>query len=266
MLRRALGPLRQLVSVMASVDPMRPGRRVTASELGGPATSGEILVLADAFNDMLDRLETERRDSARRALSASERLRVARELHDEIGQSLAFVALRAGHAAEHPDTQAEALREIADAAQGSLGSIQRIAGKLRPEALDDLGLLNALHALCSRVTAWGDVPVERDLQGPLPELDRDVELVIYRVAQEALTNAVRHSAGSAARISLRAEGDAVVLTVRDDGVGLPSGAPEGNGITGMRERAVLIGARLAIESVPGEGVEVRLTVDTEQSR
>ncbi len=267
LLRRSLRPLRDLAAVMAAVDPMQPGRRAARpsparrSFLAGARK--EVVVLSDAFNDMLDRLETERRESARRELLAQEgeRLRVARELHDEVGQSLTFVALRAEHAIERPPTQPQALDEISQAARVMLQDVQRIARELRPEALDDLGLPQALLALCSRTAAWSGTHVERDVQEEVPPLPADVELVIYRVGQEALTNAVRHSRAATVTMSLRCDGRRVTLSVRDDGTGMPVGSQEGNGIAGMRERAVLVGAGLEVLSVADEGVEVRLTID-----
>jgi two-component system sensor histidine kinase UhpB len=269
LLRRSLRPLRDLAGVMASVDPMHPGQRAP-DPVGIGAFSSEVAVLSAAFNDMLDRLETERRDSARRTLAATEgeRLRIARELHDEIGQSLTFVSLRADHALPRPDTHGNALTEISGAARATLGDVQRIARELRPEALDDLGLVDALLALCSRSASYADIRVERDLDSTLPQLGSEVELVVYRVAQEALTNAIRHSRSPNVRISLRmrqeAEGEdapgTVVLSVRDHGDGMPAAAPEGNGIRGMRERAVLVGAELAVSEPPDGGVEVRLTI------
>jgi two-component system sensor histidine kinase UhpB len=257
LVRRALAPLRRLVDVMAAVDPMQPGRRAEAED-----APREISVLSSAFNEMLDRVETERRDSARRALSAQERerLRVARELHDEVGQSLTAIALRAGYAAEHPATANEALTEISSLVQDSLESVGRVAQELRPDTLDDLGLVNALIALCSRSSRWDGPRVQRELGGHLPPLAPEVELVIYRVAQEALTNALRHSGASRVTISLQATEERVQLTVRDRGAGLPSDQPEGNGLRGMRERAVLIGAELRIESSAGDGVLITLTV------
>ena len=111
-------------------------------------------MLGHAFNEMLDRLEAERRESARRALAAqeSERIRVARELHDELGQTLTAAALRAESAADGHGSQTDALHQIAQALQRSVNEVRRIARELRPEALDDLGLVNALIALSARVT------------------------------------------------------------------------------------------------------------------
>jgi two-component system, NarL family, sensor histidine kinase UhpB len=149
LVRRAFGPLRRLAAVMSSIDPSRPGRRAEASEGSGR----EVVALTEALNAMLDRLEAERRESTRRALAAqeAERSRIARELHDEVGQTLTAVALRAERAAGQTSRQGEALSEIAETVLRSLEDVQRMGRELRPEALDDLGLVSALSALCSRV-------------------------------------------------------------------------------------------------------------------
>ena len=104
--------------------------------------------------------------------------------------------------------------------------------------------------------------VLRELQGPMPALSPEVELVIYRVAQEALTNAFRHADASQMRVALeRTQDDVIVLRVSDDGRGLPAALPTpASGLAGMRERAILIGGKIEIQSPPGAGVEVRLTV------
>jgi two-component system sensor histidine kinase UhpB len=149
--------------------------------------------------------------------------------------------------------------EIADTVLHSLDDVRRIGRELRPEALDDLGLVNALFALCSRVERHGGMRVSRDLEGSLPVLSSDVELVIYRVAQEALTNALRHAEATEVTMSLRGSDGHVLLTVADNGKGLPPLRSEG-GLRGMRERAMLIGAELRIGSRDGRGTEIRLTV------
>ena len=220
LLRRVLAPLIRLTHVMSSVDPDRPGRRLT----GVDPRSAEGQALAHAFNAMLDRLENARHEAARTALAAqeAERLRVARELHDEIGQTLTAVTIQAERAADGDSDLAQALRDVADGVRESLDEVRRIARELRPEALDDLGLVNALIALCTRIAAQGGPRVRRDLQGKLPPLSPDVELVIYRVAQESLTNALRHSGAREVTVSLTADAENVTLAVTDDGKGLPS--------------------------------------------
>jgi two-component system sensor histidine kinase UhpB len=260
LLRRVLSPLIKLTGAMSSVDPDRPGRRLSDVEL----RSVEGQALAHAFNAMLDRLEHARHEAARTALAAqeAERLRVARELHDEIGQTLTAVTIQAERAADgDPQLTAQALRDVADGVRESLDEVRRIARELRPEALDDLGLVNALIALCSRMGAQGGPRVVRDLQGKLPPLSPDVELVIYRVAQEGLTNALRHSGARTAKVSLTADAEFVTLAVTDDGNGLPTPLPAGTaGIAGMRERALLVGGMLSVASSPEAGTEVRLVI------
>jgi two-component system sensor histidine kinase UhpB len=260
LLRRVLSPLLKLTQVMSSVDPDRPGRRLTGVE----PRSAEGRALADAFNAMLDRLEHARHEAARTALAAqeAERLRVARELHDEIGQTLTAVTIQAERAADgDPQLAAQALRDVADGVRESLDEVRRIARELRPEALDDLGLVNALIALSTRIGAQGGPRVERDLPATLPRLAPDVELVIYRIAQESMTNALRHSGARSVKVSLAADAQFVTLAVTDDGRGLPTPLPAGTaGMAGMRERALLVGGMLSVASSPEGGTEVRLTI------
>jgi two-component system sensor histidine kinase UhpB len=262
LLALVLAPLRRLAALMGDIDPLRPGQRAP----GGNWASSETIALSQALNTMLDRVETERRESARRALAAqeAERLRVARELHDEVGQTLTAVALQVERVAGDFPAQASSLREIVETLHHSLGDVRRIVRELRPEALDDLGLTDALISLCLRMEQQSGLTVLRELEGGLPALSAEVELVIYRVAQEALTNALRHSRASQVRVALgrgHAGQDAVVLSVADDGGGLPAApSSQTGGLAGMRERAILIGADIEIGFSADGGVEVRLMV------
>src|SRR5579884_3496613 len=141
LLRHALGPLDRLVRVMREVDLLHPGQRAVGFE----RSSSEVLGLAQAFNEMLARLESERRESSGRVLAAqeAERLRIARELHDELGQTLTAVALRAEHAAARAGAERRALEQLAEVVQSGLQDVRRIYRELRPEALDELGLRGA---------------------------------------------------------------------------------------------------------------------------
>jgi two-component system sensor histidine kinase UhpB len=195
-----------------------------------------------------------------------ERLRVARELHDEVGQSLIALTLQAERAAERaaPD-EARQFAEIAAKLRFNLDELRRIAHELRPEALDDLGLLNALIALANGTGVRGELTVERDLPAELPALSDEQELVVYRIAQEALSNVARHSGADRTVLRLRiAEGE-LRLTVDDNGRGLAAGEREGIGIGGMRERALLAGGRLRLgPRGDGEaGTEVELVLPLE---
>jgi two-component system sensor histidine kinase UhpB len=256
LVRQVLGPLDRLARVMREVDLLRPGQRAVGFE----RSSSELLALAQAFNEMLERLEAERRESSGRVLAAqeAERLRIARELHDELGQTLTALALRAEHAAEGEGAEHSEFADMAKIVQRGLADVRRISLELRPGALEELGLLNAMISLCARISEQTGMRVRRELDGPIPDLSPDVELAIYRIAQEALTNAVRHSHASAVTVSLRCSGGDLLLSVNDNGEGLAEDVIAGGGLTGMRERAMLIGAALEIESIPGAGVEVRL--------
>ena len=260
LLRRVLAPLLTLTDVMSSVDPDSPGLRL--SSVDPRSSEGEALV--HAFNGMLDRLESARHEAARTALAAqeAERLRVARELHDEIGQTLTAVTIQAERAADGDAEHApEALRNVAHSVRESLDEVRRIARELRPEALDDLGLVNALIALCNRMSTADGPLIRRELQGKLPPLPEEVELVLYRIAQESLTNALRHANAKSVTIWLEGDADSVALRVSDDGDGMPRRLPDGTaGLAGMRERALLVGGRFAIDSVPRRGTDVRLRI------
>jgi two-component system sensor histidine kinase UhpB len=260
LLRRALSPLRELTRFMHTVDPLDPGR----SPPSVASSDGEVATLADAFNVMLDRLDAERRNSARRALAAQEdeRSRIARELHDEIGQSLTAVAMQAERLAQRTSSGDQAMRAaIPDAIRRSIDDVRRIARRLGPEALDDLGLINALISLCRRMGQQSGARIETDLANNLPGTSPETDLVIYRVAQESLTNAVRHAEASKITLSLAAADQRIKLRVHDDGKGISAPLSSDTvGITGMRERAMLVGAQLEIRSNHGAGTEVRLDV------
>jgi two-component system, NarL family, sensor histidine kinase UhpB len=245
LLRRVVGPLRRLTSTMRSVMPLEPGRRLVI-----PRADAEVRSLATAFNDMLERLETERRESGRGAVAAQEeeRRRVARELHDEVGQVLTGVMLQL----DDPEAR-EAVRR-------SLDDVRRIARELRPEMLDDLGLQSALRALCITAAAHDGLSVERRLHVADMDLRPEVELVVYRVAQESLTNVMRHSGASEVLVALQEVDGALRLMVRDNGSGLPERLGEGTGMGGMSERALHVGGRLTVGSRPGGGTEVRLDI------
>ena len=257
LLRRSFAPLRRLAATMGAVDPSEPGRRAERFEGAGE----EVLALAGALNAMLDRLEGERRESGRQVLAAQEqeRIRIARELHDEVGQTLTAIALRAERAVADSESQREALADITQTALRSLEDVRRIGRELRPEALDDLGLVNALIALCARIDRQQGVRIRRDLVWHLPELSPEVELVIYRVVQEALTNVMRHASATEVFVGCKREHGQVVFTVRDNGRGLPAAVRE-QGLRAMRDRARVIDAQLEVGPGARQGTEIVLRV------
>lgn len=256
LLRIGLAPLHRLMRLMGSVDLLRPAQRLPVA--GG----GEVAELIRAFNEMLDRLETERGTSAARALSAqeAERRRVARELHDQIGQTLTAVLLDLKRSADRaPAPLRTDLRRTQEAVRESLDEVRRIARQLRPGVLEDLGLVSALGALATEFSACTQLIIDRHFEPDLPQLVPEAELVLYRVAQESLTNIARHAQARRVELAVIRRAGEVVLNIRDDGRGIDK-AQEGSGIRGMRERALLAGGRLTIEPVPGGGTEVCLRV------
>ena len=257
LLRRIFGPLERLTGTMRRIDPHDPGRRLTIDR---PAA--EVAELARAFNDMLDRLEHERQGSARRALAAQEgeRLRVARELHDEVGQTLTGVvlALEEIHRRAPADLRGD-VGDVQEAARAGVEQVREIARGLRPGPLEELGLRSALTTLASTFGGRTGLRVRHTI-GTLPALSPTQDLAVYRVAQESLTNVARHAHARTAELALGDEDGVVVLRVSDDGRGIPevhAGATEG-GVGGMRERALLAGGRLRVRALPERGTEVRL--------
>jgi two-component system, NarL family, sensor histidine kinase UhpB len=257
MLRPAFQPLERLAERMKNVDLLRPGRRLTAT--GSP----EVVDLVRSFNEMLERLEVERRESGRRALAAqeAERKRVAAELHDEVGQTMTGVLLLLERVADEiPGERREVFAEAQEATRKSVEEVRRIAQELRPELLEQLGLASALKSLATRFTERAGLQLEWEVARELPPLAPDVELALYRVAQESLTNVARHAGAGHVWLSLQPGRDSVVLRVVDDGNGMNGGAADGGGLRGMRERAVFVGGALAIKPARTGGVEVRLEV------
>lgn len=260
LLRIGLAPLGRLHRLMSTVDLLRPGQRLP--EYG----RGEVSESIRSFNAMLDRLEAERAASSARALSAqeSERHRIARELHDEVGQSMTAVLLELKRAADHsPEPLRAELRQAQETTRESLDEVRRLARRLRPGVLEDLGLTSALASLATDFATHTGLRMQHSFDTDLPRLDAQTELVLYRVAQEGLTNVARHAEAEQVELSLRRTAEALVLCLEDDGRGTAV-SREGAGIRGMRERALFVGATLDITSAPGAGTRVRLSVPVER--
>jgi two-component system, NarL family, sensor histidine kinase UhpB len=256
LLRRAVAPLQRLAQRMETVDLLRPGQRL-------PVDRGdEVGRVVAAFNHMLDRLERERQQSGRRVLAAqeAERVGIARDLHDEVGQLLTGVLLQLNAVVETVPAHRVELDEATQAVRRALDEVRRISSELRPEMLADLGLVSALTELSTTFARVSGVEVERQFDQSLPKLGADTELAVYRIAQESLTNVTRHAKASRVTITLERGRDSVVLRVVDDGRGFPGAPEEHGGLRSMRERALLVDGALAIKPGARGGVEVRLEV------
>ncbi len=263
MLQRRFRPLERLVDEMERVDLSRPGAnlRGPSVQIGGPE---EVRRLDQAFRGMLDRLEAERLRSSSGALAAQERerARVARDLHDEVNQSLTGLLLRLE--ALRVKAPAAILGDIDDTkslANSAMEELLTLSRQLRPTALDDLGLKAALAGLVRDVGKRSSISADFEPEGELTDLSADVQIVVYRVAQEALSNAIQHAEPTQVQVSLCRKADRVELSVSDDGNGFTfEQAAKGLGIAGMRERALLVGGDLRVESRPNVGTRIRLTL------
>jgi len=268
--KQRFGPLESLIEEMEKVDLSRPGPLLPPASIDGVGETEEVERIELAFLRMMKRLEAERRRAGSAALQAQEqeRTRVARDLHDEVNQSLTGLLLRLEAAREAAPPQLEAeLAETKALANQAMRELLSLARQLRPTALDDLGLAAAIAGQVDRL-GHGEIEAELSTEGELSDLGDDAQLVVYRVAQEALSNAARHSGASRVEVRVRRLQDGgVALTVADDGRGFAfDEAERGLGIAGMRERALLIGGELTIESRPERGTTVRLTVPGESGR
>jgi two-component system sensor histidine kinase UhpB len=268
-LRHRLAPLERLIEEMEKVDLSRPGPLLPAS-IDGVGETEEVERIELAFLRMLRRLEAERRRAGSAALAAQEeeRARVARDLHDEVNQSLTGLLLRLEAVREAaPPQLAPEIEQTKALANQAMRELLSLARQLRPTALDDLGLAAAVAGQVEQLEQ-GELEAEIATEGDLSDLGDDAQLVVYRVAQEALSNAGRHSGARRVAVRLRRLDDGgVELVVADDGRGFAFEESErGLGIGGMRERALLIGGTLTIESRPDRGTSVRLSVPGESAR
>ena len=257
LLRRAFAPLERLAGRMDAVDLLRPGQRLQVGR------GDEVGRVVRAFNRMLERLENERRRSARRVLAAqeAERVGIARDLHDEVGQLLTGVLLQLDGFADTAPEHRSDIDETKEAVRRALDEVRRISSELRPEMLEHLGLVSALTELTTTFGRVTGIHVERDFDPSLPKLAPETELAVYRIAQESLTNVARHSHANRVTITLERGPDSVVLRVLDDGHGFEGSVPEEHGgLRSMRERALLVDGALAITEPPRGGLEVRLEV------
>jgi two-component system sensor histidine kinase DegS len=235
--------------------------------------SGEIIGAIETLEDVTERKNAEERlrnhlQEITRA-QEEERRRIARELHDETAQDLVILLRQVDElmsSADNLSAESSALlEELRQKTKETLDGVHRFSQDLRPSILDDLGLLPALEWLTSDLTEHFGIAVEMKVLGTARRLPPEVELVVFRIAQEALRNVWKHSGASKARATLKFGDDKAVLTVEDEGKGfrLPKRMDDLTvagklGLAGMQERAQLIGGKLILKSAPGKGTTVTL--------
>lgn len=270
----AFRPLYQLREVMETVEHGRLEAR--APEI---REDPDVRRVAETLNAMLDRLQQQRRMAASQILAAleAERRRIARELHDETSQALATLLLhldltvrslpRCGDEQGRNQVQ-QARRRLEESRQlveSTLDEVRKLTVELRPTVLDDLGLVPALRWYIHTKLDPAGVEAKLDVTGFERRLPDELETVIFRVVQEAVTNVLRHARARRVSVELHEEPELLYVRVQDDGRGFSPeqliGQPERSiGLAGMRERAALVDGRLEIRSRPGQGTTVELTI------
>ncbi len=238
----------------------------------------EIGALAVAFNQMAEGLQTYRQEAqekerVRVALieqivqaQEDERKSLARELHDQFGQSLLALLLKIQSNGAH-DLPAGLRRELERMIRDLIAEVHRLAWGMRPSILDDYGLDSALARHIEEMSRHSGLEIDYQYTQPpgLGRLPSRVEVTLYRVAQEAITNIVRHAAASRASVVVIQQRSDIVMLVEDDGKGIRpdlmrTRGSKSLGLTGMKERVALLGGSCAIESVPGEGTTIRVRI------
>jgi two-component system sensor histidine kinase UhpB len=259
LLRRRFIPLDRLISAMEQVDLDSANRQLMACDR---VDSAEAHRLEAAINRMLARLEASRREAGRAAVEAQERerRRIAQDLHDEVNQALTAVSLRLQASIEQaPDELRHELTETKRLAGQAMEELLALARQLRPAVLDDLGLLPALKTQVRDFADQTGIQAAFNVLGPVSELAPELQLVVYRVTQESLSNVAQHSGARRVDVELSFEGG-TCLKIADDGRGFTEWRKGGLGLSGMRERALLAGGRLSIFSGQGRGTRVELTL------
>ncbi len=259
---RALKPFRTLEAALARIGQGRECGRLGGFELREFAIIGRAI---ERLSTELQQVRASERLLARRLidLQENERRELARELHDELGQSLTAVATNAAvierRAGSDQDTVVACAQDIRSQASHMLDSVRGLLRQLRPHGLTAFGLETALQDLVDGWHARGEAPrIDLQLTPPLPALGESVSLCVYRTLQEALTNIVRHAGARHVQVTLGASGQRLRLSVRDDGEGRAADVRDrmGGGLLGMRERIHLCRGELALMDARGGGLRV----------
>jgi signal transduction histidine kinase len=239
-----------------------------------PADQGRVLAIVREVTESRRAMELNRALAGRLITSQEdERQRMARELHDDMAQRLSLLAVDLGTLARR-ETSSQAdvrarLATLSSQASELGGDLQRVSHELHPATLKQLGLETALRAFCRELAQSRSLVVDVEARGVPQVLAPDIALCLYRVAQEALQNVVRHSGAARAAVSLAKDGGALVLTVTDNGTGFDPGAPMEHaalGLTSMRERVRLAGGALVVDSRKGAGTRIEARVPLREGR
>jgi signal transduction histidine kinase len=209
--------------------------------------------------------EESRRETLQRVVDAQERerRRIARELHDDTGQSLTsvLIGLRLAEESDDLDATKRTLAELRETVTGAIRDLRSLAVELRPTALDDFGLEPALERLVDTFGRRTGLNIDMHVSGVDRRLGDQLETTLYRIVQEALTNVAKHAGATRVSVIVRGHDEVVSVVIEDDGRGFEGGGPAaGLGLVSMRERAELMGGTLRVESAPGQGTTVAVEV------
>lgn len=274
LLRASFRPLFSLLKTIRMINTSQSSTRAVLH-----SSDTEISELAQAFNNMLDRLETARREQTQLILQAQEdeRRRLALELHDETGQNLTALLIHTevlqqnfqaqaaytlpAHYAEQMNQQ---LTQLSQLTQMTLDNVRTLSQQLRPSVLDDLGLLAALRWLIEDAQQRFHLPIDFRADIPttmLANVSPEQEIALFRIAQESLTNIARHAQAHRVTVQLTNKQDRLILNIQDDGCGFHLQKKRaGIGIIGMQERASVVGGILTLISQPGSGTTVQASI------
>ena len=268
--QRLIGPITEMAAYSRQVAAGDYSVQVT------PAAVRELRELGNAFDEMVEQIG--RYQAGLRQYLAGitrsqeeERKRIARDLHDDTVQSLIAIGQRIELAretvVEDPQSAIEQLRELRKMITCTIQSVRQFSRDLRPTALEDLGLVAALQYLVNELAQQDTLQVSLDVEGTADNLPAEMEVTIYRIVQEALTNVRKHAQASHAQVQAQFLSRQVVVTVHDDGVGfiMPAETSDlvrvGNfGLMGLKERAQLFGGQMIIASQPGQGTTVKVVL------
>jgi PAS domain S-box-containing protein len=267
----------ETVDHLETVRVTKDGRRLDVSLMISPITDGrgKIVGASTIARDITARKRDERALQSLTGrllmLQDAERQRVAGELHDGLGQSLAIIKNRAAMALRDQTPQdlvLEQLAEIQATATSAILEVRQIAHNLRPYELDRLGLIAAIESMIERISDSSSIALSADLEPIAGLLSPDAETSVYRMVQEGLSNVIKHSQAAAGRIEIKKRGTQLVISVQDDGNGMPPPAPPANGnakrgfgLLGMAERVRSLNGTLAIDSLPARGTTLTICLE-----
>lgn len=265
--RRALAPVDQVLGALAVVERGEYSVRLPQFDLP------EMRRLAQGFNRMTEVLEAQRRenrDLTKRSLSIqeSERRHLARELHDELGQSVSAIKAIAVSIARQDDAEGgrrDRAEAIVAACNRIYDTVRAMMNRLRPAVVDELGLRLGLERIVDDWNTHHDDAFCRLSMNCIDELDEEIRIGAYRIVQEGLTNVAKHAGPAEVDVWLSVDerdgGRVLSLQMRDDGTGFdPAARPAGLGLAGMRERVESLGGEMRIDAAPGRGVDIHIAV------